>query len=127
MTELPPNPYNATTSNVATRSTQRTTLSGKPIAEVVETITGDPATGARDIERTENRPASIDGRGANEKSLICTTCGELVAADASRPCWWCKRIVCYRDIRRVYRENQRVEVCKSCRWKTLLPELQRVP
>ena len=127
MSELPPNPYNATTDNVATRSTQRTTINAKPISEVTETISGNPATGAHDVERTENRLTTIDGRSATDKSVVCIACNNLVAPDASRPCWRCKRIVCYADVRRVYREGQRVEVCPSCRWKTVFQELRRVP
>jgi|GEM_PF-7048751 len=127
MTELPPNPYTATSESVETRSTTRRTVNGNLVATVVETISVT-STGSRDVTKEEARFTTTDGRTIDDKTIvvICDTCHGVISKDASRTCAVCQRVVCGRCIHRVIREAQRKEVCKSCRWRTLLTELSRL-
>jgi hypothetical protein len=127
MTDLPPNPYTATTDSVETRSTERRTINGQLVGEVLETISVTP-TGARDVRRTLSRLTTKDGRVIDDKTIlvVCDTCHAIINSDATRPCIVCHRIVCSRCIHRVIRWQKLVEVCTPCRWRTLVNELLRL-
>ncbi|HEX8171005.1 MAG TPA: hypothetical protein VF824_10740 [Thermoanaerobaculia bacterium] len=126
MTALPPNPYLPTNESVETTSVERTSVDGTLILALTETIKINALTGARELTKDEARGTTSDGRVIDDKSRlrVCETCRSLLSA--ARECAVCLRSVCGRCVRRVQRNGQGLEVCTSCRWRTLPSELLRL-